>query len=43
MRNSLKVTIRTTMNKSYKQYLLLTQISAKNSFFLSKFKKNQKF
>ena len=43
MKNSLKVTIRNIMNKSYILYLLLTKIIAKNSFFLSKFKKNLKF
>ena len=31
MKNSLKVTIRNIMNKSYILYLLLTKISAKNS------------
>ena len=42
MKNSLKVTIGNTMNIFDILYLLLTQISAKNQFFSSKFKKKSK-
>ena len=43
MKNSLKVTIGSTMNKSNIKYSLLTQISAQNSFFKSKFQNIENF
>ena len=38
MKNSLKITIRNIMNKSHILYLLLSKISAKNSFFCQNLK-----